>query len=188
MAEQALVYKEMTIEEIFSTFPQYSQSLAHEMSNAGLHCVGCHAATWETLEAGVLGHGMSQETLEELLGKLNRVVNQKLEQTGIELTSRAAEKYLQILADENKTGWGVRLAEKLAGCDGYEFILDFSEEATDNDQVFESKGIQIHVAKDILSHVEGSVISFVEGLNQSGFKVTNPHVKSSCSCGTSHGY
>lgn len=51
----------MTIEEIFSRFPQKSQRLAQEVTNAGLQCVGCQAATWETLEAGMLGHGFSKK-------------------------------------------------------------------------------------------------------------------------------
>ena len=50
----------MTIEEILTSFPQRSQKLAQEMMNAGLNCVGCGASVWETLEAGMLGHGFAQ--------------------------------------------------------------------------------------------------------------------------------
>ena len=38
------ISKEMTIEEIFAYFPHKSQKLAQEMTNRGLHCVGCGAA------------------------------------------------------------------------------------------------------------------------------------------------
>ena len=54
---QDQITKDMTIDEIFTKFPQRGQRLAQEMQNAGLNCVGCGASVWETLEAGMLGHG-----------------------------------------------------------------------------------------------------------------------------------
>ena len=63
------ITKEMTIEEILARFPQKSQKLAQEMTNRGLHCVGCGAAVWETLEAGMLGHGLSPEDIEALVSR-----------------------------------------------------------------------------------------------------------------------
>lgn len=49
MKQKDVITQDMTIDEIFANFPQKGQSLAQEMTNAGLHCVGCHAATWEKL-------------------------------------------------------------------------------------------------------------------------------------------
>ena len=60
------VTPDMTIEEVFKRFPHKSQKLAQEMTNAGLHCVGCSASTWETLEAGMLGHGMEEKESQAL--------------------------------------------------------------------------------------------------------------------------
>ena len=68
------ITRDMTIEEILSGFPQKSQKLAQEMTQMGLHCVGCQASTWETLEAGVLGHGFTEQDLEGLIGKLNKML------------------------------------------------------------------------------------------------------------------
>ena len=51
----------MTIDEIFGKFPDKSQRIAQELTNAGLHCVGCQAATWETLEVGMIGHGFDEK-------------------------------------------------------------------------------------------------------------------------------
>ncbi len=62
----------MTIDEIFTTFPQRGQKIAQEMQNAGLNCVGCGASVWETLEAGMLGHGFKEEDLEKLLANSMR--------------------------------------------------------------------------------------------------------------------
>jgi iron-sulfur cluster assembly accessory protein len=182
------IHRHMTIEEILSLFPHKAQRLAHEITSAGLHCVGCHAATWETLEAGMMGHGMNDEAIERLLGKLNALLAEKVDESTITLTPRAALKYAQILSDEGKTGYGIRFAEKMAGCNGFEYLLDYSEKAGLNDVTFTSCGIEIHIEKDMVSRLIGSEIDFIDGLQGSGFKISNPNARSSCGCGTSHGY
>jgi iron-sulfur cluster assembly protein len=183
------IHRQMTIEEILSLFPHKAQRLSQEITNAGLHCVGCQAATWETLEAGMLGHAMSHEAVDRLVDRLNALLEEKDEDaTTITLTKRAAKKYLEILEEEGKQGWGLRFAEKMAGCNGFEYLLDYSEYALTDDTIFVSAGIEIHVNNAMVKRLVGSVIDFVDGLQGSGFKVSNPHVKSSCGCGTSHGY
>ena len=117
------------------------------MTNAGLHCVGCQAATWETLEVGMLGHGFREEEINRLLDRLNEILQEE-----------------------------------------FESILDFSEKPTDDDEVFSSQGIEIHVNRKMLARLLGSEIDYLEGLMGSGFKVTNPNVKGSCSCGNSQSY
>lgn len=182
------IHRQMTIEEIFSRFPSKSQKLAQEMSNAGLNCVGCCASTWETLEAGVLSHGYSEETIEDLLKKLNAILDEEEDLTTISITPKAVKKYREILAEDGKEGWGLRYGEKAAGCSGFEYFLDYSEKAKEGDKVFESHGLQIHVMEKSLPRLLGSVIDYVDGLNGAGFKISNPNVKSACGCGNSHGY
>ena len=182
------IHRNMTIEEIFTSFPHKSQKLAQEMTNAGLHCVGCSAATWETVEAGMLGHGMSEQQIDSLLTKLNKILEEKQDPSTIAMTPKAAEKLKEILEDEGKIGWGLRFGEKAAGCSGFEFFLDFSEKAKPEDAIFNSEGIEIHVHQKSVARLLGSLIDFVDGLNGAGFKISNPNVKSSCGCGSSHGY
>lgn len=178
----------MTIESILAMFPFKAQKLAQEITNAGLHCVGCHAATWETLEAGMYGHGMKDEDIDRLVDRLNALLEEEVDNSTIVLTPRAAKKFLEILAEEGKQGWGMRFAERMAGCNGFEYELDYSEKALPTDDIFECLGIQIHVDKKMVPRLLGSEIDFVDGLRGSGFKISNPNVRSSCGCGTSHGY
>ncbi len=178
----------MTIDEIFSTFPQKSQRLAQEMQSAGLNCVGCGASVWETLEGGMLGHGFSEADLEKLLKKLNAILAEKVDITTISMTDRAAAKYREILAEEGKEGWGLRFGDKPGGCSGFEYVLDYSEKALADDQVFPAEGLEIHVNKGAVSRLMGSVIDFVDGLHGSGFKISNPNAKGSCGCGNSQSY
>jgi iron-sulfur cluster assembly accessory protein len=183
------ISKEMTIEEILGKFPQKSQKIAQEITNAGLHCVGCQAATWETLEGGMLGHGYPEEDIDTLVSKLNAILSQEVDLNTISLTTSAARKYKAILAEEGKEGWGLRFGDKAGGCSGFEYIIDYSEKAKEDDQIFpSSEGVEIHVNKQMVSRLLGCEIDYIDGLNGAGFKITNPNAKGSCGCGKSQSY
>lgn len=182
------ITREMTIDEVFKKFPHKAPKLAQEMTNTGLHCVGCSASTWETLEAGMYGHGKNDEQIEDLLNRLNKVLDEKEDLSTVTITKKAAEKYKKILEEEEKAGWGLRFGERAAGCSGFEYFLDYSEKAKPGDLVLESEGIEIHLHHKSVDRLMGCVIDYVDGLQGAGFKITNPNVKSSCGCGSSHGY
>jgi iron-sulfur cluster assembly accessory protein len=186
--ENTIIHRQMTIEQILSLFPYKAQKLAQEITRAGLHCVGCHAATWETLEAGMLGHGMNEDQINTLVERLNNLLQEEADLSTITITERAAKKYLEILAEEGKPGWGIRFEEKMAGCSGFEYVLDFSEKAAEDDETFVSHAIEIHVKKAIVPRLLGSEIDYVDGLQGAGFKISNPNARSSCGCGSSHNY
>lgn len=182
------ISKEMTIEEIFAHFPHKSQKLAQEMTSRGLHCVGCGAAVWETLEAGMLSHGFSADDIEEMVDRLNEILSEKIDISTITLTKRAADKYRQILKEEGKEGWGLRFGNRAAGCSGFEYALDYSKHAKPEDQTFLSQGIEVHVDQADVPLLIGAEIDFVDGLNGAGFKISNPNAKGSCGCGKSQSY
>jgi iron-sulfur cluster assembly accessory protein len=182
------ITRDMTIEEILGMFPFKAQKLSQEITNAGLHCVGCHAATWETLEAGMLSHGKTEAQIDELVRRLNTLLQEPVDKETIGITPRGAAKFLEILADEGKQGWGMRFSEEMAGCSGFEYVLDFSEKADADDHIFTSNDIEIHVKKALVPRLLGSEIDYVDGLRGAGFKISNPNASSSCGCGSSHGY
>jgi iron-sulfur cluster assembly accessory protein len=182
------ISKEMTIEEILGKFPQKSQKLAQEITSAGLHCVGCQAATWETLEGGMLSHGYTMEEIDALVVRLNAVLAQKVDPNSITLTERAAGKYKEILAEEGKEGYGLRFGVKAGGCSGFEYILDYSEKAEEGDVVFASEGVEVHISEKMMPRLIGSEIDYVDGLHGAGFKISNPNAKGSCGCGKSQNY
>jgi iron-sulfur cluster assembly accessory protein len=182
------IHAQMTIQEILDLFPHKAQKLAYEITAAGLHCVGCQAAVYETLEAGMKGHGMGDEAIARLVKRLNALLEEESDPSTITITPRAAKKFLDILEEEKQQGYGLRLGLKMSGCSGFEYILDFSEKALESDEVFFSNGIEIHVAKALVSQLLGCEIDYIEGLNSAGFKITNPNVRHTCGCGSSHSY
>ncbi len=179
---------DMTIAEIFSKFPTKSQRLAHAMTNAGLHCTSCSAATWETLEAGMLSHGMAKDSMTKLLVQLNEILAEKLNLSTISLSPRAAEKFRQFAKEEGIEHPALRFGDTAGGCGGFQYILDFCEKSDADDETFESEGIKIYVKKAALGRLIGATIEYVDGLQGAGFKISNPNVKSSCGCGTSQDY
>ncbi|MEN9344467.1 MAG: hypothetical protein RLZZ453_1254 [Chlamydiota bacterium] len=182
------IAKEMTIEDIFTQFPHKGQKLGQEMTNTGLHCVGCGAATWETLEAGMYSHGFSEEEVDALVGRLNAILAEETDLSTIALTEKAAVKYREILKEEGKEGWGLRFGIRAAGCSGFEYVLDYSEKAKSDDKTFCSQDIEIHVHERDAERLLGAEIDYVDGLNGAGFKISNPNVKGSCGCGKSQSY
>ena len=43
----------------------------------GLHCVGCHFSSFDTLEDGAMMHGLSDEDVELMLKDVNSVLQKK---------------------------------------------------------------------------------------------------------------
>ncbi len=62
-----MINKNMTIGEIVQKSPDAVQI----MMSRGLHCVGCHVASWETLEEGCRGHGMDDDVIDALVNEIN---------------------------------------------------------------------------------------------------------------------
>ncbi len=64
------IKKDMSMQEIFEKFPETVEVFHFH----GLHCIGCFAAAYETLEEGAKAHGMD---LEKLMDDLNAAVKKK---------------------------------------------------------------------------------------------------------------
>ena len=183
-----VIHQEMTIESILALFPQRSQKLAQAITRAGLHCIGCGAAQWETLEQGMQGHGKTADETVALVSELNRILAEPLELNTIQLTERAAIKFKSIREAEGHPEASLRLGEEEGGCSGFQYLLDFSEGKLPTDEVYTSHGVDIHVDRAQLSHLLGCEIDFIDSLHSGGFKISNPNVRQGCGCGNSQGY
>ena len=102
----------------------------------------------------------------------------------ITMTDAAAARVSSFLTNRGK-GIGLRLGVKTTGCSGLAYVLEFVDELTGEDQVFELQGVKIIVDAKSLIHLDGTELDFVkEGLNE-GFKFNNPNAKGECGCGES---
>ncbi|MCX6815743.1 MAG: iron-sulfur cluster assembly accessory protein [Candidatus Aenigmarchaeota archaeon] len=180
MTDSIVITKDMTIAEILQAHP----ASAEVMQSYGLHCFGCHINMFETLEQGCLGHGMSQEIINDMLDDLNKVANDEGHESpesempkdmqNLMMTETAAEKLKDLLGKEDKKYFGIRVALK-NGSSGYAYSMDFAEQQEKDDKVIEIHGVKLVVDKDSLSMMTGTVIEYVETKEGGGFRFDNPN-------------
>lgn len=103
----------------------------------------------------------------------------------VTLTPKAAEK-VQFLAKElRKAAPILRVKAGAGGCSGLSYGFELVDQADPGDAVFEGHGAKAVVDPRSDFFIGDSEIDYVETLMESGFRVQNPHAKSTCSCGTS---
>ncbi|KHO55438.1 MAG: iron-sulfur cluster insertion protein erpA [archaeon GW2011_AR19] len=205
------ITKNMLIAEILAENPEKAQLLSEIMIDFGIHCVGCGASAFETLEQGVLGHGYSEADLNKLVKQINEVLEKNLKSEpkniknfSLKFTRTAIEKIKHLLKQEKekeqKTGSfltkspkrgrlkesGIlRISVLSGGCSGFVYNLEIINKPIKSDLNFKKSGIDISVAKNGIEMLDGIEIDFVDNLNESGFKFNNPNAQKECGCGKS---
>ena len=187
---QELVTKDMIISDVLKQYPD----AAVIMLEYGLHCVGCHANVFDTIEAGSKGHGLDDKTVDEMVAQINKFVNEvkkevKLEITDpkVVITAVASTKLKELMSKEKQEGFGLRISAMPGGCSGFVYQMNFEKAPESSDAVFEEKGVKIFVDKESLQVLNGIEVDYVDNLNESGFKINNPNAKHGCGCGKSFG-
>ncbi|MBI4281512.1 DUF1858 domain-containing protein [Candidatus Uhrbacteria bacterium] len=72
--QQKFVTKDMLLGTVVSEYPE----AAEVMLEYGLHCVGCFANMYDTVEIGAKVHGMTEEEIEKMITDVNkRLVKEK---------------------------------------------------------------------------------------------------------------
>lgn len=102
----------------------------------------------------------------------------------ITLTENAA-KQIEKQLQSRGSGIGLKLGVKVSGCSGYSYVLDYADELTENETVFEQFGVKVLVKESDLDKLNGIELDYArEGINES-FKFNNPNVTGECGCGES---
>jgi len=105
--------------------------------------------------------------------------------SAINLTEIAAEKIAELVANQPEgEEQALRVAVRGGGCSGFQYALAFDSKSED-DHVFEHRGVSVIVDKASMQFVFGSEVDYVEGLTGAGFQVNNPNVVAACGCGSS---
>ncbi len=106
----------------------------------------------------------------------------------IELTDVAAKRIQEFIdqasmpADKTR----LRVAVKGGGCSGFSYLLDLTEEeAGEQDEAMESRGVPILVDMKSLLYLDGTEIDFRDEVMGRGFVFKNPNATSTCGCGSS---
>lgn len=187
------ITRTMTIGEVVEQHPEIVDTL----QSFGVHCIGCGVSYWETLEEGLMGHGMSAEEIETVVTKLNEVKStggtpnvtlgtKNDHEATLTLTDKAAQK-LKVLMSEQAGVTGLRIQVVPGGCSGYQYAFDFEEKAAPEDHVIEQNGVKVFIDPESMSMLAGVTVDYLDGLHGSGFKISNPNASHNCGCGKSFG-
>lgn len=102
----------------------------------------------------------------------------------ITITERAAAQVAKQLTKRGE-GLGLRLGVRKSGCTGYAYVVDYADDASDSDLIFEQHGVKVVISQDDLPHLNGITVDFRrEGISEA-FKFDNPNIKAMCGCGES---
>jgi len=70
---KAKITRDMNLADVLFKWPQVAQVLM----DYGLHCVGCGAAGFDTIEVGAKIHNLSEEEIEQMVTDVNQIINLK---------------------------------------------------------------------------------------------------------------
>ena len=184
------VTKDMIISDVLKKYPDISVI----MLEFGLHCVGCHANIYDTIEGGSKLHGMDDETIDEMVKQINVFVGEvKKEVTPppkdamVTLSDAAAAKLKDLMKKEKQEGFGLKISVMPGGCSGFVYQMNFEKEPDKLDIVLTDKGVKVFMDGESLKMLAGAEVDYVDNLNESGFKINNPNAKHGCGCGKSFG-
>ena len=183
------VTKDMVIADVLRQYPD----VAVIMLEHGLHCVGCHANVYDTIEAGCKVHGIDDTAVDSMVAEMNKFIGEVKSSEkdsrgeGVSLTDVAAGKIKELLVKEGQGDYGLRVSVMPGGCSGFVYQMNFEPKADPSDVVFEDKGVKVFVDPESLKLISGAEVDYMDSLNESGFKINNPRAKHGCGCGKSFG-
>jgi iron-sulfur cluster assembly accessory protein len=168
---------DMLIGDVIAGFPK----AASIMLGYGLHCVGCHANVFDTVEDGARGHGLADVEILQMINEINVSINKVIET--LEITPRAVAKIKELrLEEKGKEDWPLRVKVLPGdGCNGLGYEMDF-DTVKETDKTFVFDGLPIIVDPESYDLLKGSSIDYVELSTGSGFKVENPNAGKACDC------
>lgn len=104
----------------------------------------------------------------------------------VKLTSKAAQMVKLTRQEEGMSDeFGLRIAVVGGGCSGFQYALDFTDEAREDDHVYEVDGLTVYVDAVSARYLKGTTVDYVMGMAGAGFKFENPKAVGSCGCGSS---
>ncbi len=175
------ITRDMTIGDMVQKYPSAVEVLLEE----GVHCVGCGAAYFETIEQGLAGHGKTEEEINDVLKRLNDSIPKEEGNEELTITENAVNKVKGLLSKREKKNEALRVKVTSGGCAGQQYHFEFSDKKSEEDQEIKIDGVKFFIDNESMKQLKGSKIDYVDGLTGAGFKISNPNAKSTCGCGQS---
>jgi len=105
--------------------------------------------------------------------------------TIITFTDKAIEAFKEARVRENLPNHGIRVSVVGGGCSGYQYGLDFEENAQFGDLILDVSGVKVYCDPMSAPYLKGTMVDYVVGFQGAGFKFLNPNAVKTCGCGSS---
>ena len=103
----------------------------------------------------------------------------------VSLTQPAADHIRSMLTEQpENAGKNLRIYVEDGGCSGMQYGMVFDEKRPE-DITVDAFGVTVLIDRFSADYLNGTVIDYVDGLNNAGFKISNPAARHTCGCGKS---
>lgn len=102
----------------------------------------------------------------------------------ITVTPKAGTRIRKLASSSTTPASGLRIKVIGGGCSGLQYKIELDEEKK-GDKVFEGGGGRVLVDRKSYLYLVDTVVDYAESLQNAGFQIQNPNVKSTCGCGES---
>ena len=100
----------------------------------------------------------------------------------VTLSAAAAARVRELMVDKGMAGSGLRVFVQGGGCSGLQYGMAFVTEPEDDDQVFDSEGIRIHVDPVSIQYIAGAHVDFQPSPTGGAFRIDNPNATACAGC------
>ena len=103
----------------------------------------------------------------------------------ITLSSRAADRVKEIIAQAKEPIVGVRVGVAQGGCAGISYVMEYAKKANPNDEIIEDKGVKVLIDPKAIMYLLGTEMDYKKEELSSTFVFKNPNETERCGCGES---
>ncbi|SVA79160.1 uncharacterized protein METZ01_LOCUS132014 [marine metagenome] len=110
---------------------------------------------------------------------------QDFQNATITVTGKAVQQLktaMKAAGDENQI---LRMSVEGGGCSGMTYKMDFDDQQSEFDKVFESNGLKIVCDLKSWLYLKDIEVDYSDDLLNGGFQIKNPNADRTCGCGTS---
>ena len=103
----------------------------------------------------------------------------------IKLSDNAALRIKVIMSNAEKNSIGVRVSVKTGGCAGMSYVMEYTKEVNQSDEVIEDKGVKVFIDSAAIMYLLGTEMDYKKDELSSSFVFNNPNETERCGCGES---
>ena len=157
-------------------------SLISVLEGYNIPCQGCHSPYALPLKTAFKKFS-KKDTINEFINNLNSKIKDFSEKE-FSISPEAIDR-IKYLSKKNNKQSGLRILVKEGGCAGKEYKFEFEEKERENDTIIEENSVKVYIDNESIRFLKGSRLEFVNSLIGGGFRISNPHAKTTCGCGKS---